>query len=219
MRDLEAKLTALESQSHSLQSDNERLKLALQRAETENEILRATSGANPLSLSAPGSPNGEDADGLLNGNGEGGKSGSRGKAIEKMLESGEATFGPPSWKPKKVDIPVTLPDKGTPSLNSITTAKLPSSSQPNLLLGRRLVSTLNGTKSATSKSSTLLSAAATWDLVQSHPLFKQGLIDIGDVFERLRGLAKCDGQGPAFEEADIIRVVEGARRGGGDELI
>jgi hypothetical protein len=41
VRDLEAKLLVLESSNHSLQSDNERLKLALQRARAENEILRA----------------------------------------------------------------------------------------------------------------------------------------------------------------------------------
>ncbi|KAF2229530.1 hypothetical protein EV356DRAFT_537168 [Viridothelium virens] len=216
VRDLEAKLTALESQSHSLQSDNERLKLALQRAETENEILRATSATNPLSLSLPGSPK-EDADGLLNGSGEGGKSG--GKAIEKMLETGEARLGPSSWRPKKIDIPVTLPDKGTPGPYLATTAK--SSAQPlsNPLLNRRFVTSMDATKNSGSRSKTLLPAAATWDLILSHPLFQQGLIDIGDVCERLRSMAKCDGQGPAFEEADVIRVVEGARRGGGDELI
>lgn len=47
MKDLENKLSALESSKHSLQSDNERLKLALQRARTENEILRATAGQSP----------------------------------------------------------------------------------------------------------------------------------------------------------------------------
>lgn len=49
VRDLETKLSALETSTHSLQSDNERLKLALQRARTENEILRATSGQSPTS--------------------------------------------------------------------------------------------------------------------------------------------------------------------------
>ena len=42
MRNLEAKLPALENYTDSLQSDNDRLKQALQRARTENEILRAT---------------------------------------------------------------------------------------------------------------------------------------------------------------------------------
>ena len=53
MKDLEAKLSALESSTHSLQSDNERLKLALQRARTENEILRATTGQHSPTSSRP----------------------------------------------------------------------------------------------------------------------------------------------------------------------
>ena len=64
-----------------------------------------------------------------------------------------------------------------------------------------------------------LPAQATWDLIQSHPLVKQGLVDIADVCERLRGMARCDGQGPVFEERAVWRVVEESRRGGGDELI
>ncbi|KAI9708801.1 MAG: hypothetical protein M1820_003756 [Bogoriella megaspora] len=208
VRDLEAKLTALESQSHSLQSDNERLKLALQRAETENEILRATSATNPLSGSHPSSPNGDDANGNSDKNGE-----HRSKAIENMLESGEARMGPSVWKPRKIDIPVTLPDKGTS--NILANDSSMSTPLVNPLLGQRPYPPLGTAK----PNSTLLPAAATWDLILAHPLFKQGLIDIGDVCERLRSLAKCDGQGLAFDEADVIRVIEGARRGGGDELI
>lgn len=45
VKDLETKLNSLESASTSLASDNQRLKLALQRAVTENEILRATRGS------------------------------------------------------------------------------------------------------------------------------------------------------------------------------
>ena len=42
VRDLEAKLNALKNYTDSLQSDNDHLKQALQRARTENEILRST---------------------------------------------------------------------------------------------------------------------------------------------------------------------------------
>ena len=41
-RDLEAKLTALKDYTDALQSDHDRLKQALQRARTDNEILRST---------------------------------------------------------------------------------------------------------------------------------------------------------------------------------
>lgn len=42
IRDLEAKLNALKNYTDSLQSDNDHLKQVLQRARTENEILRST---------------------------------------------------------------------------------------------------------------------------------------------------------------------------------
>jgi len=64
-----------------------------------------------------------------------------------------------------------------------------------------------------------LTAGGAWDLIQSHPLVKAGVVDIGDVCERLKGLARCDGMGPVFEEREVWRAVEGCRRGGGDELI
>lgn len=65
----------------------------------------------------------------------------------------------------------------------------------------------------------MLSTSATWDLIQSHPLVKQGLVDITDVCERIRPLARCDGQGPVYEEREIWKAIEQSRRAGGDELI
>lgn len=54
----------------------------------------------------------------------------------------------------------------------------------------------------------LLDAGATWDLIQSHELFKRGQIDIGDVTERLKGMAQCNGQGPAFKEGQVRKAIE-----------
>ncbi|BDD59971.1 hypothetical protein MAP00_005138 [Monascus purpureus] len=65
----------------------------------------------------------------------------------------------------------------------------------------------------------LLSAAATWDLIQSHELFKRGLVDIGDISERLKGLAQCNGQGPAFKESQVRQAIQASVAGGSDELI
>lgn len=65
----------------------------------------------------------------------------------------------------------------------------------------------------------LLDARATWDLIQGHELFKHGQVDIGDVTERLKGLAQCDGQGPAFKEGQIRRAIEESAAVGRDELI
>jgi hypothetical protein len=65
----------------------------------------------------------------------------------------------------------------------------------------------------------LLDTKATWDLIQSHPLFQKGLVDIGDVFERLKRITKCDGQGPAFEEGRVRKIIEESVACGNDELI
>lgn len=64
----------------------------------------------------------------------------------------------------------------------------------------------------------LLDAGATWDFIQRHELFKAGQVNIGDVAERLKGLAQCNGQGPAFKEGEILRAIQDSVAEG-DELI
>ncbi|KAL4921005.1 hypothetical protein BDW62DRAFT_175728 [Aspergillus aurantiobrunneus] len=54
----------------------------------------------------------------------------------------------------------------------------------------------------------LLDAGATWDLIQGHELFKKGLVDIAGVTKRLKNLAQCDGQGPAFRECHVQKAIE-----------
>ncbi|KAL2758548.1 hypothetical protein ACRALDRAFT_2099629 [Sodiomyces alcalophilus JCM 7366] len=65
----------------------------------------------------------------------------------------------------------------------------------------------------------LLGAGATWDLIINHELFKQGLVDVGDVSDRLKNQAKCDGQGPVFPEGAIIEAIEASVSCGSDELL
>lgn len=65
----------------------------------------------------------------------------------------------------------------------------------------------------------LLAAGATWDMILAHPSFKAGLVDIGDVAERLKKVFQCDGQGPVFAEGDIRKAVEESVAAGSDELI
>ena len=66
----------------------------------------------------------------------------------------------------------------------------------------------------------LLGAGATWDYIQGHDLFRKGLVDVGNVCERLKKLARCDGQGPVFQESDVRQaILDSAVAGGRDELI
>ncbi|KAJ5628868.1 hypothetical protein N7490_011096 [Penicillium lividum] len=64
----------------------------------------------------------------------------------------------------------------------------------------------------------LLDAGATWDLIQGHELYKAGQVDIGNIADRLKGLAQCNGQGPAFKEGEVRRAIE-ASVADRDELI
>lgn len=65
----------------------------------------------------------------------------------------------------------------------------------------------------------LLAAGATWDFIISHDLYKRGLVDVGDVSERLKNLARCDGQGPVFSEQDIVGAIEHSVASGSDDLL
>ncbi|KAL2444263.1 hypothetical protein ABEF95_016277 [Exophiala dermatitidis] len=66
----------------------------------------------------------------------------------------------------------------------------------------------------------VLSAGATWDYIQANELVRNGLVEVGDVCERLKKKARCDGRGPVFLEADVQKaIVESAAAGGRDELI
>lgn len=172
MRDLEAKLNLLTTATSSLQSDNERLKLMLQRVQTENEILRATAQSSPKEIHPPGF----------------------------------------------VDDPSLLP-QSRPNKKALST------NEPHFDAAR-LANGLLSSDSSPSKSgsspdsnSHLLSASATWDLLQSHPLYLSGAVDIGEVCERLKKMARCDGMGPMFEEDEVRKVIEEVGRSGGDELI
>jgi hypothetical protein len=45
------------------------------------------------------------------------------------------------------------------------------------------------------------------------------MVDVGDVSDRLKKVAKCDGQGPVFEEREIIDAIEKSVASGSDELL
>jgi len=175
VKELETKLSALESSTHSLQSDNERLKAALDRARTENDILRATTRSSP-STSRPIS----------------------------------ATYPSPG-----AYLPVHDDDDDDDDDDEDTATGYRVESLTNATV----VNTAAREHPRTRARGKEVPAAQAWDLIQQHPLVKQGLVDVADVCERLKGSAKCDGHGPVFEESTIWRAVEESRRCGGDELI
>lgn len=65
----------------------------------------------------------------------------------------------------------------------------------------------------------LYAAGATWDYIIGHEYYKKGLVDIADISNRLKHQAKCDGQGPVFEERAIIAAIEETVASGSDSLL
>lgn len=159
VKDLEAKLEALEETQALTATENERLKRDLQKMSTENEILRATNQA-------------------------GGSPGVAGHA--------PTTTGPMHYNPTDFYTDLLAGhDNKTPSHRVATSDA-----------GERL-----------------LAAGATWDLIIGHDLYKKGLVDVADISNRLKHQAKCDGQGPVFEEGAILMAIEQSVGSGSDELL
>lgn len=158
VKDLEAKLDALQKNNATVAEENERLKLQLQKAATENEILKATSAHN---------------------NHRGGS--------EPLPNAGPMHYSPTDFYTEVLH----AHENKTPS--------------------HRIVTSDTGER--------LLAAGATWDYIIKHPLYLKGMVDVGDVSERLKKVAKCDGQGPVFEEREIITAIENSIASGNDELL
>lgn len=147
----------------------------LQRAQTENEILRATASSSPTANHPPGFV---DDPSLL--------------PASRQNKTSSTRNGEPNFDPTRL---------------------------ANGLLSTSSSTSPGKTGTSPGSESHLLSASATWDLLQSHPLYLSGAVDIGEVCERLKKMARCDGMGPMFEEDEVRKVIEEVGRSGGDELI
>lgn len=82
---------------------------------------------------------------------------------------------------------------------------------PNKTPSHRIVTSEDGGR--------LYAAGATWDFIIGHELYKKGLVDIADISNRLKHQAKCDGQGPVFEERAIVEAIQESIASGSDELL
>ncbi|KAF7533050.1 hypothetical protein G7054_g7416 [Neopestalotiopsis clavispora] len=161
VKELEAKVAALEAAQQQTSTENDQLKRDLQKMSTENEVLRATSNMS--------------------------QNGSMSPASNPPTTTGPMRFNPTDFYS---------------DLLANHTNKTPS---------HRVVESETGER--------LLAAGATWDLIVNHAAFKKGLVDVGDVSERLKSKARCDGQGPVFEESEVLRAIEESVASGSDELL
>lgn len=169
-KDLEQKLATIEASSSTIMSENELLKQQLQKYQTENEILRATSKLNASAIV---------------------QAATAAAAANHGHDDPDISVGPMQYNPTEFyDNLLATHQNKTPS--------------------HRIVSSSNGER--------LLGAGATWDLIVSHPLYRQGLVDMQEVCDRLKGNARCDGQGPVFEEGTIMQSIIASAASGKDEL-
>ncbi|KXX82605.1 Fluconazole resistance protein 3 [Madurella mycetomatis] len=114
-------------------------------------------------------------------------------------------------------------NSGSPGANGAPTTTGPMSYNPTDFYSNVLQNHANKTPShrivTSDNGERLLAAGATWEFIINHELFKRGLVDVGQVSDRLKPQAKCDGQGPVFEERAIIEAIQQSVASGSDELI
>ena len=163
----------MEASTSTIMTENELLKQQLQKFQTENEILRATSKLNASAIvqAAAAAASGHAAAGD---------------------EAADIAVGPMQYSPTDFyDNLLQSHANKTPSHRIVLSPRT----------GERL-----------------LGAGATWDLIVGHREYKQGLVDVQEVCDRLKGGARCDGQGPVFEESAILEAIRASAASGRDEL-
>jgi AP-1-like transcription factor len=223
VKELEAKLNDLEQASTSLHHDNERLRRELAKVATENEILRATSSSHqsnqqmsgPQSTARPGDEN---------------------------MKTGPMKYTPSNFLTAlrvhhsethdSAYVALDAPPPADPSLVSSSEPAIIKHALPGPLITQAGTFTPNAHRTSVSPltGQRLLASGVTWDYIQAHPLFQEGLVDITDVLESLKGTAECNGTGPAFEERRVIKAIEdsaakawtnrqGERRGVGQSVV
>ena len=171
-KDLEQKLATMEASSTNILSENEQLRQQLQKYQTENEILRATSSLNANAI------------------------------VQAASAVAAANTGPDETTTVAVGPMQYNPTEFYDTLLATHANKTPSH--------RIVFSQTTGEK--------LLGAGATWDLIVGHPLYKEGLVDVHEVCDKLKTRARCDGQGPVFEEGAILEFIRQSAASGNDEL-
>jgi len=188
VRDLEAKLHQLTSTTASLQSDNERLRLLLQRTQTENEVLKAT--ASPA----------------------------RQHNHHHLPCFVDDPHSLPSSRSSTSSRSTTSDDDHFATVNRSSPAEPPSSTPSSMTSPQS--DNANTSSIAHTNNPRKLTPHAAWEILQLHPLFARGILDISLVCERLKQLARSDDMtgGPMFDEEEVRAVVEEMGKDGEEGL-
>ncbi|KAL1959855.1 hypothetical protein VTO42DRAFT_1000 [Malbranchea cinnamomea] len=65
----------------------------------------------------------------------------------------------------------------------------------------------------------LLDASATWDLILSYHAEHNVNLDVQDIYERMKGKTRCDGQGAVIEEGHVRKAIEESLKAAKDDLL
>ena len=188
-------------------SDNERLKRELDRVATQNEILRATSSTGANSIHRSSSSNSRHRRAHQQHNQE--------YHIEDpdapgtAAENSNITTGPLVYSPGTFN--AAFADTHQPHIISTTTLHTDDPNSNNSITHRIAINNATGER--------LLSTGAAWDFIQHSDLFQKGVVDLGEVVDRLRERVVCDGAGPTFPESEVRKAIEECVGAVGDELI
>lgn len=195
MRGLEDELGSYKNKYAALQKENEELKRQIAKLSTENEILKATAHA-------PCPKNGE------NNHEEPAKDEAPGitepQRYSPMEHDEISASDGPIWPNKTMTT-----DEAVPDAHSLDDGTHGSTT---LLPQRRI-------KIDKETGERFLDASETWEMIVNYRSKHNVMLDLNDVYGRLRGKTKCDGQGAVIGEEVVKKAIQDSIEAGKDDLL
>jgi AP-1-like factor len=134
-----------------------------------------------------------------------------------LREAQETQSTPPTLEDFIEPSSITLaPSTSSPSTIIPTLATIPPDVSPQLILPSKKTSKnqkSNDTESTELSHRNLLDARMTWNLIQSHWLYKHGYVRIEDVYQKLWIVSDGDKTQTLHDKAAVIRAIESCATG------
>ena len=194
MRGLEDELVLYKEKYSALQRENEDLKRQIAKLSTENEILKATAHA-----SCPNGKHNHD---------------------ERVENKTPETTSPRRYFPMDQDeisasnAPI-WPNKAMVTENATSDAHLPDETQS----GSMTPLSQHRIKYDKTTGERYLDASETWEMIVNYRAKHNVMLDLNDVYGRLRGKTKCDGQGAVIGEEVVKKAIQDSVEAGRDDLL
>lgn len=194
VRGLEDELISYKEKYAALEKENEDLKRQIAKLSTENEILKATAHA-------PCPKNGEDN---VEGRVESKASDTTGTQHDSPMEGSEiSASNGPIWLNKAMVMDEPNPDPHFLD-DEQDAMSVPSRSRVKIdkQTGERY-----------------LDASETWEMIVNYRAAHNVMLNLNDIYKRLKGKTKCDGQGAVIAEEVVKRAIQESVESGRDGLL